>query len=226
MIGQRPRGTRDFIASEIRKDIMKGRLRLGERIHEMEYAERFDVSRTPVREALLSLVPDGLVIVRPQAGTYVISFDTQGLRELFEVRELLEREGVHLATPAQRKDLVEALRKKCVAMEMDVSSPAEFDEFSDIDTKFHSELASASNNAHLIRIYRPIEVSAQAARSRLAKSAAISNKANAHHWGMVEALANDDLPAFDERLHDHLTWVFEMLRMRLDLLGTEGPTKR
>ncbi|MEM8629919.1 MAG: GntR family transcriptional regulator [Pseudomonadota bacterium] len=218
-----PRGTRDLIAAQLRKDVMQGRLQLGQKIVEKYYAEAFKVSRTPVREAILSLVPLGLVTVKPQAGTYVVSFSKRSIRELFAVRRLIEVGGVRMASDTKRVHLVADLRKLFDNKDLDVKTPDDFDALTDVDTKFHTRLVAAAGNAQLMRMYRPIEVSAQAARSRLDKTMDVASKANAHHLGVIKALERNDLNRFEDILSEHLRWVLGMLLERPYVLGSCEP---
>src|SRR4051812_41671740 len=70
--------------------ILEGELKPGERLRAEALAQRFGTSRTPIREALLQLEAQGLVEVEPNRGAVVKSFDAADLRDLYEVRALLE----------------------------------------------------------------------------------------------------------------------------------------
>jgi DNA-binding GntR family transcriptional regulator len=70
--------------------IRSGKLRPNERLHQVQLAERFGVSRTPVREALLRMEQDGLVHTIPRRGMFVRPLAQEDVRQLYELRELLE----------------------------------------------------------------------------------------------------------------------------------------
>jgi DNA-binding GntR family transcriptional regulator len=80
----------ETIYQTIRTDIIRMRLRPGERLSEKELGLRFGTSRTPVREAIVRLVEDGLMEVRPQRGTYVARISLQAVRRARFVRSALE----------------------------------------------------------------------------------------------------------------------------------------
>jgi GntR family transcriptional regulator, rspAB operon transcriptional repressor len=80
----------ETIYQTIRTEIIRMRLRPGERLSEKELGLRFGTSRTPVREAIVSLVEDGLIEVRPQRGTYVARISLQSVRRARFVRSALE----------------------------------------------------------------------------------------------------------------------------------------
>ena len=79
-------------------DIVNGILRPGDRLDEAALAERFRVSRTPIREAFKSLVGSGLVETVPNRGTFVANVGLPGLIEMFEVMAELEGMCARLAT--------------------------------------------------------------------------------------------------------------------------------
>ena len=77
--------------------IHSGKLRPDERLHQVQLAERFGVSRTPVREALLRMEQDGLVYTVPRHGMFVRPLAQEDVRQLYELRELLEPWAARLA---------------------------------------------------------------------------------------------------------------------------------
>jgi DNA-binding GntR family transcriptional regulator len=101
-----PRRLSDQIASYLRGEIYSGRLRPGERLYEVELCERLNVSRAPLREAILTLRTDGLVDVRPNRGALVTPFSDDDIREIFTLRHLLEPIGARVAAErANERDL-------------------------------------------------------------------------------------------------------------------------
>lgn len=92
-----PRRLSDQIASYLRGEIYSGRLRPGERLYEVELCERLNVSRAPLREAILTLRTDGLVDVRPNRGALVTPFSDDDIREIFTLRQVLEPIGARAA---------------------------------------------------------------------------------------------------------------------------------
>lgn len=78
--------------------IFRGEWKTGDRLPEVELAERFGVSRTPVREALGELAGVGLIELRPNCGAVMRPFGPRQIREIYQVREILETEATRLAT--------------------------------------------------------------------------------------------------------------------------------
>ena len=90
--------TTDRIYDNLRQGIMTLELYPGSRVTETELAQRFGVSRTPVREALQRLAVEGYLTIRPKHGCYIRQLDVFELAEYYDVRVGLELEGVALTS--------------------------------------------------------------------------------------------------------------------------------
>ena len=96
--------TPDLIAETLREEILRGVAAPGQALRQEELAERFGVSRLPVRDALLRLEAQGLVHVYPNRGAFVISLSADEVREIFELRLLLEGDIIERAVPRMTAD--------------------------------------------------------------------------------------------------------------------------
>ena len=81
---------RDVVFKTLRQAILKGELEPGERLMEIQLAERLGVSRTPIREAIRKLELEGLVLMIPRKGAEVAKISESNLRDVLEVRRSLE----------------------------------------------------------------------------------------------------------------------------------------
>jgi DNA-binding GntR family transcriptional regulator len=97
----------------IREAIIEGRLEPGRRLKEEELARELGISRTPVREALLMLQAEDLVVATPNRGATVRVHDATDLDDLYELRALLEGYATRRAADRISKEKVTALRKSC-----------------------------------------------------------------------------------------------------------------
>src|SRR3982751_3291639 len=95
--------TPDLIAESLRDEILRGEIPAGQPLRQEELAERFGVSRLPVRDALLRLEAQGLVHVFPNRGAFVISLSADDVREVYEMRVLLEGDMLERAVPRMRE---------------------------------------------------------------------------------------------------------------------------
>ena len=89
----------DQVAEALKEEILSGRLAPKQRIDIGKYAEDWNVSSTPLRDAVKQLEAIGLVEVSPRRGVFVTEIDTQELREIFELRIALESMAIRSATP-------------------------------------------------------------------------------------------------------------------------------
>lgn len=139
---------RDVVFQTLRNAILKGELKPGERLMEIQLAQKLGVSRTPVREALRKLELEGLVIMIPRRGAIVADITVQDLNDVLEVRQALEelavRKACDSATDEQLKALKQAANdfKRCTESE-DLLGCVE------ADMEFHEIIYAATNNKRL-----------------------------------------------------------------------------
>src|SRR5436190_15995488 len=89
----------DLVRSELRRAIVDGEFESGSQLKQDELAERFGVSRIPVREALKQLAAEGLVTFHPNRGAVVSSLSLDDVLEMLEIRIALECRALRLAIP-------------------------------------------------------------------------------------------------------------------------------
>ena len=88
---------RDVVFNTLRQAILKGELAPGERLMEIQLAEKLGVSRTPIREAIRKLELEGLVLMIPRKGAEVAKISEKSLKDVLEVRRSLEELAIELA---------------------------------------------------------------------------------------------------------------------------------
>ena len=106
---------RDVVFQTLRKAILKGELKPGERLMEVQLANRLGVSRTPIREAIRKLELEGLVTMIPRRGAEVAEITEKNMRDVLEVRRALEELAVKIAcdkiTEGELKELSVVAKK-------------------------------------------------------------------------------------------------------------------
>ena len=147
-LGEEQSPLHDRVVMELRQAILSGRLKPGERLVEGHLADELGVSRNPVREAIRALASEGLIEVTARRGAAVATMTEQEARETIEVRALLEGQNARLAARRQDGEIIkriEAVLNKGTA----AVAAKRFDQLSDLNQRFHGELAAAGQNTVL-----------------------------------------------------------------------------
>jgi len=101
----------DWITASLREAILNGQFEPGEKLDQDLIAEELGTSRTPVREALKRLESEGFIKVRPHYGAFIAEVSRQDIREIYEIRRLLESEVVRQVTPVIPESVFDELER-------------------------------------------------------------------------------------------------------------------
>jgi len=191
-----------MVATEVRSRITTGRLALGARISDKQLAAELNVSRTPVREALVQLQTEGLVVMRPQSGTFVVDLTSEDVRQICATRAILEAGALRLAAAIGSPDVMGRLGLLVgrAAIALDDGDLALCDE---VDCQFHEGIVAASANGYLIRAYSEISDKLRALRHRLPREPGRMERAIAQHRHIIDlwAAGRVDLAAAEISAH-------------------------
>lgn len=142
---------RDVVFKTLRQAILKGELEPGERLMEIQLAERLGVSRTPIREAIRKLELEGLVLMIPRRGAEVAEITEKSMRDVLEVRRALEVLAVSLSCDRISGEQIEALKE--VAEEFDRSLTSDdVTRTAEADVHFHDIIYRSTDNQRLIQL--------------------------------------------------------------------------
>jgi DNA-binding GntR family transcriptional regulator len=150
----------DELVKGIRALVMSGELRPGDRLVEEPLAQRFGVSRPPVREALRLLQRDGIVTSVPRKGFIVVPITAEDVREIYELRFGLERTAVELSVPVKdpqrlqpMRDALEVMRGEAAQGDQDLMLAA--------NSSFHHALVGLAGNGRLLAAYTSLRMQLQ-----------------------------------------------------------------
>src|SRR5690554_4205412 len=145
---QLPPGVRETILSTLRRAIVSGQLKPGERITERMLSEYFKTSTTPVKEALRILEAEGLIQTVPRKGTFISNFASMYLKEIFTIRAALEglaaRFAAEKATEEEITDMENLLKKAENLIKI-----RDYHELIATNTALHKAIREASRNYYL-----------------------------------------------------------------------------
>ncbi len=146
---------RERVLVTLRQEIIAGRLRPGDRLVERELADRFGVSRVPVREAIRALVAEGFVHFETPRRTVVRRLTPNDVKELFELREALEVYAAGLAasraTPQELAEVERLLEQAAAATEA-----GDAEAITDINSRLHDRIVAMAGNSLLIEALEPV----------------------------------------------------------------------
>jgi DNA-binding GntR family transcriptional regulator len=190
--------TVDQVVEALRADIVAGRYRPGQRL--VARTLSIEHSRSTVREALRRLAADGLITLVPNRGAAVRQLSRDEMRDIFQLRELLEGLGARLA--AER--IGEADHRAAftaVWQEVRVSNPESF--IADND-RFHAAITSGAANTHLAGLLDRMQLPILMVQVRASMSRALVDKSLADHVVIAEAILDGDGAAAEAAMRAHL----------------------
>ncbi len=193
------------IRSKIADEILTGDLAAGQQLEEKALADRFSVSRAPIRDALRQLDGTGLVEVRPNRGVRVAPFDPAVLQELFEAQAEVEGVCARLmamraaATDRRQVQLLQAEGEECAGRRDEAGYAA-------LDQRLHELIHAGTRNAVLAQTAASLRRRGAPFRlpvfyrhrDRMVTSCA-------EHGAIVDAILNVDPDAAGEAMREHLT---------------------
>lgn len=143
----------------LRDRILRRELRAGEKLSDLRLSSELGVSRTPIREALLQLVQDGVVVAEPNRGFFVATFSRRDLEEIFDLRAALETFALRQITRSDHHEEyeralfeLEHVERLIRFAETEEEREAAADAFLKTDRGFHSWLVETSGNRRLISV--------------------------------------------------------------------------
>ena len=138
---------KNLIYKELRRSIIMGHRQPGSRLIVKDISKNYKTSITPVRDALQMLSQDGLVTIKPRSGYYVASLSLKELRDLLDLRRILELAAIEKAVLRITSEQIEALRN--VHGGYTGEDDNSYERYTEENRKFHYLIAVASGNLAL-----------------------------------------------------------------------------
>jgi len=201
---------KDVAYDYIYNAIMSSELQAGQAIVEQELSDRLGLSRTPLREALKQLEAEGLVRQAPSHGTFVSDITVQDVKELCQLRKLLETTALVTAITEASDAELDAIEKKLHGLnDSQIDDVAAREAYYGSDRALHSMIMKYSRNSRMISIHN--NIGAQLERLRRISSMTPKRLATSkqEHLSIIHAMRNRDLTNALLMLSMHLDNVCE-----------------
>jgi DNA-binding GntR family transcriptional regulator len=194
-------------------DIRNGTLQPGARLTETEIADRFQISRTPVREAIRRLEAEGLVDHQPRTGAVVRTLDYPEIMELYEMRTVLEGTAARLAaraaSPMEIEELV-SINDEMAEAVAGVAGRA----LTRLNRQFHARLLDAARNRFLLRSMAAVENTLLILGPSAMEAPERVQQAVVEHQAVVDALAARDGASAEAAMRAHMEGA-QLTRLRM-----------
>jgi DNA-binding GntR family transcriptional regulator len=190
--------------------IVAGELRPGQRVNQEEVAAQVGLSVAPVREALRVLEQEGQVTYRPRRGYFVTQLRIDDLREIYELRELLEARAARHALPTLDDDArarIALAAQECAAAARAGDVAAELA----ANRRFHFAILDAPDQPHVMRVIRLLWDSTEAYRAMYYNSPEERGASLEAHDRILEAVAARDADRLVRELDAHRARALAML---------------
>ncbi len=205
--------TRPDIFEALQAEILEGAIRPGDRLKEADLAERFGLSRTPVREALRRLETRGLLVHQPHRGMVVAQLEPSAVGELYVMREMLDGAAAALAAQHATETEIAAMEAQ-VARDRDIEDRP--DHLAASNRAFHDAIYRAAHNRFLVK-----SSDALAEALALLGPTTLSAEGRAHqsideHAEIVAAIKRRNTAEADAAARHHIRNAFKTRLLQLD----------
>ena len=194
---------RDVVFNTLRQAILKGELAPGERLMEVQLADRLGVSRTPIREAIRKLELEGLVIMIPRKGAEVAKISEKSLRDVLEVRRALEELAVELACHRMNDEILAEL--KCAYRTFaSVINSKDLTLIAQRDEEFHDVIYKATDNNKLVQMINNLREQMYRYRLEYIKDEGKRQMLVEEHATIIDTLKNGDVENAKVAIREHI----------------------
>ncbi|MEM6536798.1 MAG: GntR family transcriptional regulator [Pseudomonadota bacterium] len=210
-----------IIAHEVKQIILAGEFQPGDGLNEQALADRYGVSRTPIREALRMLAAEGVVEQRPRKRARVAQLPLgrilENLEALAEVEATCTRLSVRRMSPIERAGLAEIHQEFCQALRTD---PDDTLKITNLNLQFHDHLVQGCHNAALIEVAKHLAMRVLFYRAQQAFLDGRMDQSAEEHQRILDAVQRDDEELAYTLMRSH----FEIVGGNISSLAKGLPT--
>lgn len=194
---------RDVVFNTLRKAILTGELKPGERLLEIHLANQLGVSRTPIREAIRKLELEGLVIMMPRRGAEVAQITEKSLRDVLEVRRALDALCAELACDRITEEEKQKLKTACDEFEK-ATATSDATIIAAADVALHDIIVAATRNSRLIQLINNLSEQMYRYRFEYIKDENQHNNLVEEHRMIYESIVRHDKEGAAEATKLHI----------------------
>ena len=210
---------REQVYQILRDEICSGEFAPGTRLQEIELAEHLNVSRSPIREALRQLTADGLLIDIPNKGVYVKEFTVKDIKEIFDLRVMLESYSIYHSVGHITSARLERLLKILDELEKSFASD-DLKTYTSTDEKLHVEIVHLADNSLINEIYERVRSMNQQFRILSLMDHKRFKESLDEHRTIIESLTSGDIETANKVNRYHLELARDAIIERLENIQT------
>lgn len=214
----RPKSLTAMVTEQLRELIITNTFEMGEQLSENALSAQLGVSRTPVREACMTLQTERLIEIRPQRGIFVFNCDTDQIRDICGLREVLEVASLRLAVKKDPEELIARFHDALLACRQAIEDGSDYQR---TDHDLHMVIVRASDNPEIIDAYNMVAGRARALRYRYARTAEEFRNSQVDHEKIYEHMKAGEFDAAISVLSHHA--YASLKRVEKTLTGEASP---
>ncbi|MDD2189952.1 MAG: GntR family transcriptional regulator [Eubacteriales bacterium] len=189
--------------TNLRKDILQGKLQQGEKLTEQHICNEYSVSRTPVREAFRQLELEGFIETIPNRGAFVVGFSDQDIRDMYELRKAYEVIAVNWAIERIMAEEFNKLEEAFEFMEF-YTQKNDAEKMQNINIRFHELIYKASHNRMLYNVLTSYQFYIKQSKGKRHYTDDYLEKVLEEHRAIFESFKNKDIEAGILAISKHL----------------------
>lgn len=182
---------RDVVFNTLRQEILTGKLKPGERLMEIQLANKIGVSRTPIREAIRMLELEGLVIMIPRRGAEVAQITLKDLKDVMEVRCALDVLAIELACGRMGREELEGLYRACENFRKAVGT-GDTRKMAEADVALHDLIVASTGNRRLTQLVSNLSQQMYRYRFEYLKDSTSHEMLLQEHMEMYQSIKDKD----------------------------------
>ncbi len=203
---------RDVVFNTLREAILKGDLKPGERLMELQLASKLGVSRTPIREAIRMLEQEGLAVTTPRKGAEVAKMTLKDMEDVLEIRDALDELAVRIACQKISDEQLRQLEDVKELFEKSTQT-GNVKKIAEADVSFHDVIYEATGNPKLVTLLNNLREQVYRYRVEYIKDPKNYPTLIAEHEAILDSLKNRDVKNAVEAMHVHVANQAEAVKM-------------